>query len=166
MSLLSNRLLYFEALRKRLSRSYRAEPLFANVLRLYVMCVYIWLTLLVICMEYIPKSGWKLGVCFAGNAQTNRNADGKEQNRAPNMASFLRFETLPSWKHAIKAQPSRPERGDDNETSTPGSMGSQQEDAAVAAPGDVVYLHGVLELTVFEAEHLHNAIHGRVMEVS
>jgi phospholipase D1/2 len=45
-------------------------------------------------------------------------------------------------------------------------MGSQQEDAALAAPGDVVYLHGVLELTVFEAEHLHNAIHGRIMEVS
>jgi len=47
-------------------------------------------------------------------------------------------------------------------------MGSQQEGDATAAIADadeVVYLHGVLEATVFEAEHLHNAIHGRIMEV-
>jgi len=43
-------------------------------------------------------------------------------------------------------------------------MGSQVEGDAVAAD-EVVYLHGVLEATVFEAEHLHNAIHGRIMEV-
>ncbi|KAK3133350.1 hypothetical protein QOZ80_6AG0535410 [Eleusine coracana subsp. coracana] len=42
-------------------------------------------------------------------------------------------------------------------------MGSEQEDATA---GDVVYLHGVLEVTVFEAEHLHNAIHGRIMEAT
>ena len=45
-------------------------------------------------------------------------------------------------------------------------MGSQEEGGAAAAAADeVVYLHGVLEVTVFEAEHLHNAIHGRIMEV-
>ncbi|TVU03984.1 hypothetical protein EJB05_50465, partial [Eragrostis curvula] len=92
---------------------------------------------------------------------TNGNADGKELNRAPNVVFFLPFETLPSWTHAIKAQP-HDGRGDGNETSTPG-MGCQQEDAAL---GDVVYLHGVLELTVFEAEHLHNAFHGRIMEAT
>ncbi|CAD6219250.1 unnamed protein product [Miscanthus lutarioriparius] len=44
-------------------------------------------------------------------------------------------------------------------------MGSQVEGDAVAAD-EVVYLHGVLEATVFEAEHLHNAIHGRIMEAT
>jgi phospholipase D1/2 len=46
-------------------------------------------------------------------------------------------------------------------------MGSQLEGDATAAiaADEVVYLHGVLEATVFEAEHLHNAIHGRIMEV-
>ncbi|KAL6655573.1 hypothetical protein ACP70R_006399 [Stipagrostis hirtigluma subsp. patula] len=43
-------------------------------------------------------------------------------------------------------------------------MGSQVGDAAAAA--DVVYLHGVLEATVFEAEHLHSAIYGRIMEAT
>jgi len=41
---------------------------------------------------------------------------------------------------------------------------TRKEGDAVAA-AEVVYLHGVLEATVFEAEHLHNAIHGRIMEV-
>ncbi|XP_062199434.1 phospholipase D alpha 1-like [Phragmites australis] len=45
-------------------------------------------------------------------------------------------------------------------------MGSQEEAAGVAAAADVFYLHGVLEATVFEAEHLHNAIHGRIMEAT
>jgi phospholipase D1/2 len=47
-------------------------------------------------------------------------------------------------------------------------MGSQLEGDATAAiaADEVVYLHGVLEATVFEAEHLHNAIHGRIMEVN
>ena len=45
-------------------------------------------------------------------------------------------------------------------------MGPKEEGGAAAAAADeVVYLHGVLEVTVFEAEHLHNAIHGRIMEV-
>jgi hypothetical protein len=35
-----------------------------------------------------------------------------------------------------------------------------------AAATDVVYLHGVLEATVFEADHLHNAIHGRIIKVN
>lgn len=64
-------------------------------------------------------------------------------------------------KTAIKTQTHTGGEGG-NEPSTPG-MGSQEEDAAAA---EVVYLHGILEVTVFEAEHLHNAIHGRIMEVN
>ncbi|KAJ1289710.1 hypothetical protein BS78_02G185300 [Paspalum vaginatum] len=45
-------------------------------------------------------------------------------------------------------------------------MGSQEEGQATFAADEVVYLHGVLEATVFEAEHLHNAIHGRIMEAT
>jgi phospholipase D1/2 len=46
-------------------------------------------------------------------------------------------------------------------------MGSKDGQAAVAdADVDVVYLHGVLEATVFEADHLHNAIHARIMKVN
>lgn len=45
-----------------------------------------------------------------------------------------------------------------------GIMGSQQDGDATA--GEVVYLHGVLEATVFEAEHLRNAVHGRIMQVN
>ncbi|ONM21861.1 phospholipase D8 [Zea mays] len=41
-------------------------------------------------------------------------------------------------------------------------MGSQQDGDATA--GEVVYLHGVLEATVFDAEHLRNAVHGRIMQ--
>ncbi|CAN6195969.1 unnamed protein product [Urochloa humidicola] len=41
-------------------------------------------------------------------------------------------------------------------------MNSQEGDAAA----EVLYLHGILEVTVFEAEHLHNAIHGRIMEAA
>jgi hypothetical protein len=44
-------------------------------------------------------------------------------------------------------------------------MGSQEEGGGGAA-AEVIYLHGILEVTVFEAEHLHNAIHGRIMEVN
>lgn len=46
-------------------------------------------------------------------------------------------------------------------------MGSKDGHAAtgIADDADVVYLHGVLEATVFEAHHLHSAIHGRIMEV-
>lgn len=40
-------------------------------------------------------------------------------------------------------------------------MASQEGDAGDA----VVYLHGVIEVTVFEADHLHNAIHGQIMKV-
>ncbi|RCV11706.1 hypothetical protein SETIT_2G207900v2 [Setaria italica] len=43
-------------------------------------------------------------------------------------------------------------------------MGSQEEGGGAAA--EVIYLHGILEVTVFEAEHLHNAIHGRIMEAA
>lgn len=45
-----------------------------------------------------------------------------------------------------------------------GIMGSQQDGDATA--GEVVYLHGVLEATVFDAEHLRNAVHGRIMQVN
>ncbi|CAN6210736.1 unnamed protein product [Urochloa humidicola] len=41
-------------------------------------------------------------------------------------------------------------------------MGSQEEGGAAAE----IYLHGILEVTVFEAEHLHNAVHGWIMEAS
>ncbi|KAG2635092.1 hypothetical protein PVAP13_2NG336012 [Panicum virgatum] len=41
-------------------------------------------------------------------------------------------------------------------------MGPKEEGGAA----EVVYLYGILEVTVFEAEHLHNAIHGRIMEAT
>jgi hypothetical protein len=45
-------------------------------------------------------------------------------------------------------------------------MGSSKDRHAAATDADVVYLHGVLEVTVFEADHLHNAIHGRIIKVN
>ncbi|KAM0866858.1 hypothetical protein ACQ4PT_042370 [Festuca glaucescens] len=46
-------------------------------------------------------------------------------------------------------------------------MGSSKDGhAAAATDADVVYLHGVLEATVFEADHLHNAIHGRIIKAT
>lgn len=45
-----------------------------------------------------------------------------------------------------------------------GSKDGHPATSAVAA--DAVYLHGVLEVTVFEADHLHNAIHGQIIKVS
>uniref|UniRef100_A0A0D9XDU2 Phospholipase D n=1 Tax=Leersia perrieri TaxID=77586 RepID=A0A0D9XDU2_9ORYZ len=43
-------------------------------------------------------------------------------------------------------------------------MGSRE--AGGCGGGTVVYLHGVLELTVFEADELHNAIHARIMKAA
>ncbi|KAF7072674.1 hypothetical protein CFC21_077775 [Triticum aestivum] len=37
---------------------------------------------------------------------------------------------------------------------------------AAAAADDAVYLHGVLEVTVFEADHLHNAIRGQIIKAT
>ncbi|KAI4990346.1 hypothetical protein ZWY2020_038709 [Hordeum vulgare] len=37
---------------------------------------------------------------------------------------------------------------------------------AADADADAVYLHGILEVTVFEADHLHNAIHGQIIKAT
>jgi hypothetical protein len=80
---------------------------------------------------------------------------------------FLPFGALPSRKDGYKSPAARGKtkqaKAATGRSSTPG-MGSQQDEGGAAA--EVVYLHGVLEVTVFEAEHLHNAIYGRIMEVN